>query len=149
MKKWALSHGYWCDLKSLWQKWTLLPFKTTDEYRYCDFSKITIFGDIYAEILVSRVQFFVGFWLFFLECGIRIAISANPFGLVEKSTAARSFCWSGSWNRLPELGERVENVFHMLAMLVIEGFLLCKERNSMANMRNTFSTRSPSSGNRF
>ena len=48
-----------------------------------------------------------------MECGIRYAISGNSVSSFEKYSPARSFSWSGCSNRLPELGERVENVFRI------------------------------------
>ena len=124
MKIWSDHLGYWSDSKSLWQKWTSIPFKKTDEHGYHNFSKILIFRDIYVETQVSCLVFFVYFSRFFVECGIRNVISANTFCTNEENSSARSFWWSGSWNRLSELGERVENVFRVLAMLSVEGFLL-------------------------
>ena len=56
-------------------------------------------------------------------CGVALLMSCFLVPLFWKNSPARSFCWSGSSNRLPELGERVESVFHTVAMLAIEGFL--------------------------
>ena len=113
MKIWSDHLGYWSDSKSLWQKWTSLPFKKTDEHGYHNFSKILIFRDIYVETRVSCLVFFVYFSRFFVECGIGNVIWANTFCTNEENSSARSFWWSGSSNRFTELGERVSNVFSM------------------------------------